>query len=506
MKSFLAVIIIALLGFPGLAQEKPNVLLICIDDLKDWVGYLDGYEGTVHTPNIDRLASEGIAFTNAHTTSPVCNPSRTSFLLGKRPSTTGVYDNLQWWKPAYPDEKPLPQYFRENGYLTVGSGKVFHEIPGFNPPCSWDEYSDYVTDMPWNQANWDVERYAIIYGYRGPIVPYPDYLPLNGIKPLRSPRDWGALPNKPEDEYGDFMAAQYGVDFLEKDHEDPFFLAVGVFHPHLPWYVPQKYLDMYPIEDIVLPDIGKNDVEDLPTVGKEFAARYRKDFEEVRDAGKWKEAIQAYLASTTFADAQVGRLLDALENSQYAENTIVVLWSDHGWHLGSKEHWHKMTLWEESTRIPFVMKVPGMRSNGSECSAPVDMIHVYPTLLSLCDLPTKDDLDGLDMTPLLNNPESTWETPAIMELYRGNVAVRSEEWRYIRYHDGGEELYNLKRDPQEFKNLAGDKKYQTILEDHKKWATNDWKEDVPTKSDYFFDPYQCTWLEKETKRYIEGSK
>lgn len=503
---FMAVLALQLFSQEILAQNaKPNVLIICIDDLKDWVGYLEGYEGQVFTPNIDRLAEEGVAFTNAHTASPVCNPSRNAFFLGKRPSTTGLYNNNQWWKAVYEKEIPLPQYFKLNGYHAAGAGKVFHNTPGNNPPCSWDEYQEFIFDSPWNYANWSVERFAIKYGYRGAIVPDPDFMPLNGMLPVRSPMDWGVIPGKAEEEYGDVLAAKFAADFLGKPQDKPFFLSVGIFNPHLPWYVPQKYFDMYPLDKVVLPVVKEGDVGDLSEAGKKLALH--PEFGRVKEAGKWKEAVHAYLASISFADAQVGAVMNALKASKYAKNTIVVLWSDHGWHLGSKGHWHKNTLWEESTRIPFVVKVPGIEGNGKMCSRPVDMVNVFPTLLSLCGLPMKEGLDGYDMTTLLNNPGSKWPYPAISEHQQvGNVAIRSENWRYIKYHDGTEELYNSAKDPYEWDNLANGAKHGKILQEHRKWIPKKFLSAVDTKEDYFFDPYQYSWLNKKTKQYIDGKQ
>jgi len=376
--------------------------------MKDWVGFLDGYEGQVYTPNMDRLASEGMAFTNAHTSATVCCPSRNAMMLGKRPSTTGLYNNNQWWKAACPDEVPMPQYFKNHGYYTAGAGKVFHHTPGNNPPCSWDEFQEQVFDDPWNFADWSPERYFLKYGYRGPILPYPEWKPLNGILPIRSELDWGAIPGKKEEDYGDVQAVNFAKKFLEKEHDKPFFLAIGTFKPHLPWYVPQKYFDMYSLENIVLPNVKDNDLDDIPPIGKKLALAKEGDFDQIRDEGKWKKAVQAYLACITFADAQVGGILDALSKSRYLENTIVVLWSDHGW-------------WEECTRIPFIVKAPGVTIPNSLCNKPVDMVNVFPTLLSLCHLPEKSDIDGHDMTPLLKNVDSPWEFPALTEIKTGNM-------------------------------------------------------------------------------------
>ena len=482
----------------------PNVLLISADDMKDWVGYMGGYEGEVYTPNIDRLAAMGEAFTNAHTAATVCCPSRNALMLGKRPSSTGLYNNNQWWKAACPGEIPLPQYFRMHGYIAAGAGKVFHHTPGNNPPCCWDEYREQEFDDPWNFASWSPERYFVTYGYRGPIIPYPEWKPMNGIFPIRSELDWGPLPGKNEEEYGDLRAVEFAENFLKREHDKPFFLAVGIYRPHLPWHVPGKYFDLYPREEIVLPLLWENDLDDIPEAGKKLALSTFRDFEQIREEGKWKEAIQAYLASISFADAQVGSILKALETNNYRDNTIIIFWSDHGWHFGTKQHWHKQTLWEECTRIPFIMKVPGTTGPGSTCRRPVDMVNVFPTLLSLCGLPDLPGLDGHDMSPLLENPDTSWAYPAISEIQTGNMSVRSQDWHYIRYHDGSEELYDCTNDPFEWDNKSSEEEYRAVLASHRSWVPDTFAAPVPDKQSFLFDPHEYTFINRKNKTFIDG--
>ena len=273
---------------------------------------------------------------------------------------------------------------------------------------------------------------------------------------------------------------------------------------HIPWYVPQGYFDMYPLDEIVLPDIKDDDLMDIPEAGRILASGGSDDFNKIRDEGKWKEAIQGYLASITFADMQVGAILDALERSEFNNNTIVVFWSDHGWHLGEKGKWHKQTLWEVCTRIPFIIKAPGVTVPNTVCDRPVDHMNVFPTLLSLCDLPMKAGLDGHDMTVLLKDPDAEWDYPAISEIREGHMAVRSQNWRYIRYNDGSEELYDRNNDSNEWTNLAGDGQYQNIIDQHRKWIPDKFHESVPRKADFFFDPYAYTWLHRETREFIDG--
>jgi arylsulfatase A-like enzyme len=490
----------------GQQTQKPyNVLFITVDDMRDYVGYLNGYRGIVHTPNIDRLAKSGVAFTNAHTASTVCCPSRNAMMTGKRPSSTGLYDNSQWWKAALPDLVTMPQHFKNNGYHTAGAGKIFHHTPGNNPPCSWNEFQDQVFDDPWVFAKWSPERYFLNFGYRGEQTPFPDWKPLNGIKEIKNAAmDWGAIPGKSEADYGDVQIVNFARDFLSREHDKPFFLALGTYRPHIPWHVPQKYFDMYPLEDIVLPNINEDDLEDIPPMGKKLA-HANTDYQTIGAADKLKEALQAYLASITFADAQLGAILDLLEASGHADNTIIVFWSDHGWHFGTKEHWHKQTLWEECTRIPFIITVPGMTRPEMRCHKPVDMVNVFPTLISLCDLPILTDLDGYDMTPLLQDPESDWAYPARSEIKTGNMAVRSQNWRYIRYRDGTEELYDRRKDPAEWNNLAGDASYTEIIQEHRKWIP-EYADPLPGKVNYFFDPYSYTFMDRISGAFVDGKK
>lgn len=510
MNRFVFFIVSLLSGFLLIQQtvnsqpKQPNILFIIIDDMNDWVGYLDGYGGEVQTPNIDRLASQGMAFSNAHTSAPVCNPSRNALMLGKLPSTTGLYNNGQWWKAVYPEEVSLPQYFKEHGYRTAGAGKIFHHTPGNNPPVSWNDFQEQVFDDPWNFAEWSPEQYFLTYGYRGPILQEPDWKPLNDIYPRLHEFDWGPIPGKDELDYGDIQAVKYGQNYLQQDHSNPFFLSIGIYRPHLPWHVPQKYFDMYPLEEIVLPEVNENDLNDIPEIGREFAESRR--YKLLQETNKQKEAIQAYLASITFADARVGEILNALKESQYTDNTIIVLVSDHGWHLGEKEHFMKQTLWEEATRIPFIVKVPDVTEPGSISDKPVDMLSLYPTLISLAGLPEKTDLEGHGITPLLKNPEIAWEYPAVTIHGKGNVAIRSQNWRYIRYHDGGEELYNHREDPNEWTNLADDEDYNEVIEEHQQWIPSSFADPVAEKEAWFFDPYEYTWLHRETADYVDGKK
>ena len=485
------------------SQRRPNVLFIALDDMNDWISSLGGYSGKVHTPNFDRLSRKGITFTNAHSPATVCNPSRTAIMTGLRPSTTGVYNNGQWWRPALPNTVTMPECFRRSGYYATGAGKVFHHTLGNNPPDIWDDYHPQIQDSPWH---YDYPVPGQHVAKRG--VHWPDGFPLNGIESVKRGRrppanyrefDWGPL-DKADLDMGDGQMVQWAVDFLERPHERPFFLAAGIYRPHLPWYVPGKYFDVYPLDQIRLPEVKEDDLEDVPAVGREMAKARRADFELIKKAGKYKEAVRAYLASISFADSLVGRLLDALERSPQRDNTIIVAWSDHGWHLGEKGAWHKRTLWQRATHVPFFMVAPGVTRAGSVCHRPVNLIDIYPTLIDLCGLRADRQLDGISLTPLLKNPEAVWKRPSVITNERANHAVRSERWRYIRYNDGTEELYDCDNDPHEWTNLAGDHEFDSIKRKLAKWLPKDDAPPAPSKSAYSFDPESYTWRRKEKLR------
>ncbi len=423
-------------------KEKYNVLFIAVDDLNDWISPLKGYPG-VRTPNIDRLAKKGMNFTRAYCSAPVCNPSRTSLLTGVRPSTSGVYNNSQPWRNVLPNAVTLPQYFTANDYKVMGAGKIFHE--GYEDSISWQE-------------NYQVAQ-----------NPTPLKVPVNG----RGNFDWSPLEVGNE-EMGDYKTVQRGINYLQQKHDKSFFLAIGLTRPHQPWYVPKKYFDMYPLEKIILPKVIDNDLEDIPGIGKKmakglFGSGRDDDHEFILEKNQWKKAIQGYLASITFADEQIGRLLNALDNSSYKNNTIIIFFGDHGWHLGEKRHWRKFSLWEESARVPFIVVAPGLTKSGSVCERTVNLMDIYPTLVTLCSFPKKIGLEANDITPLLKNPKLPWNYPSLTTLGLNNHSVRTERWRYIRYNDGGEELYDHNADPQEWKNLANDPKYTSVKKDLLKW-------------------------------------
>ncbi len=442
-------LIIAALAFMNLTafsqnQEKPNVLVIMIDDLNDWVGSLGGHP-TVQTPHMDNLAAKGVQFTNAHVQAPICNPSRTSFMTGLRPTTTGVYALGPWFRTleAYEDHVTLPQYFEQQGYHTLTTGKVYHDA--YPPKEDRRDGPEFTT-----------------WGLKGGFFPRPDktIVPETG-HPLI---DWGVYPEKDEMQ-DDWKIAEWAIQALKDPPKDkPFFLSMGFRHPHVPLYASQKWFDLYPVEEEFLPMVRADDREDIP----DFAWKLHWKLPEPRLAwlqmkNEWKPKVRAYLASISFVDMLVGRVLNALEEEGLAENTIVVLLSDHGYHLGEKNITGKNTLWHESTRVPFIFSGPGVKETGKSSFEAVELLDLYPTLIDLAGLPPKEGLEGTSLVNILQDVNSVKDFPALCSHGPGNHAVINEQWRYIKYADGSTELYNIIADPNEWKNLAGYKGYQSII-------------------------------------------
>lgn len=415
------------------SAERPNVLFVAVDDLNDWIGCPGGHpDGS--SPNIDALAKRGCLFTRSYCSAPACNPSRVAIMTGMRPTTTGVYVNPQPWRPVLKDTVTLPQHFMKHGYHAAGCGKIYHGA--YDDDASWDQYLKKGGDpKPTPSVLKDPHSRA------GGIV-------------------WGVLDAE-DSEMNDHRMVNYAIDFLDQSHDKPFFLACGIYRPHMPWQVPRKYYDLFPPDKVTLPEVLETDLNDLSPAGVRMA-RPTGDHANILKTGNWRYAVQAYLASIRFADEQVGRLIQALDESEHSKNTIIVLWGDHGWHLGEKHHWRKFSLWEEACRAPLMIIAPGVTSAGSRCGRTVDFVDIYPTLSELCDLPIGDHLDGESVVPLLKNPQLKWSQPAITSHGLNNDAVRTERWRYIRYADGSEELYYHDEDAMEWTNLAGRPEFAAV--------------------------------------------
>lgn len=443
---------VATSGAAPVGESRPNVLLISLDDLNDWVGCLGGHPQTL-TPNIDRLAREGMLFRNAYTAAPACNPSRTALFSGKAPATSGLYDNLQKLRDVMPKEVLMPRHFSNHGYWSAGSGKLLHYVID---PVSWDDYfPPKETNDPFPKTYYPKKR--------------PVSLPRGGPWQYVE-TDWAALEVDDETFGGDYKVSEWIGGQLGRKHDQPFYLGCGIYRPHEPWFVPAKYFEPFPLETIQLPPgYRPDDLDDVPPMGRRIARnRY---FPHILWQGQWRNGVQAYLASIHFADAMVGRVLDALESGPNADNTIVVLWSDHGWHLGEKEHWQKFTTWRAASRVPLIIKAPkGCQllpegtQPGSVCDRPVSLLDLFATLTDLTGVPAKPGIDGRSLVPLLKAPEAEWPHAAITHLgHPQDYAVSIEEWRYLHYRDGGEELYYLTEDPYEWTNRVGDPKCAEIL-------------------------------------------
>jgi arylsulfatase A-like enzyme len=410
-------------------------LFIAVDDLNSWVTHLGGHPQAI-TPNIDRLAARGVTFEQAYCAVPACEPSRAALMSGQRPWTTGCYRNGDEWLQIIPEGQNLSMRFKEAGYHTVGGGKIFHSDERFE--SEWTEYMDSSAYS--NTGNVPKDQ-----GYHEPLV----------------------MDIKDED-ISDWHIVNWCIEQMKVGRDEPLFIACGLHKPHLPFAPPKKYYEAFPLEDIQLPPFLENDLDDIPARGIRMAGA-QNDYKKFQENGRWKAAIQSYLATCAYTDMNVGRLLDALDMSPIADNTIVVLWGDHGWSLGEKKHFRKFALWEEPTRTPYIWAVPGITKPGTRSNQPVDLMSIYPTLLELAGLPAPDFLEGVSIAPLLKNPKANWTTPAITTYIRGNHAVRSENWRYILYEDGGEELYDHRTDPNEWTNLALDPTYKSIALGLRAW-------------------------------------
>ena len=467
-------------------NEKPNILFIAIDDLNDWVGFMGGHPGMkIHTPNLDRLAASGITFTNAHTPAPAWAPTRTAILTGVHHTRSGA-ENVFWGDgPKWRDFKALKevptieQFFQSKGYKTLGAGKIYHsQAPPWAPtsqiePSNWDFYypSKYISHP---------------YQIRAPKeVIYPKGTD-NKSRPggENSWWTWGPIP-VPDEKMADYHVVDWARYQLSQKHDRPFFLAAGTWKPHDPWEVPQKYFDMYPLEEIVLPSFKADDLDDAFDHGRRWIHKW------VVDNQQWEKVVQSYAAAITFADAMVGRLLDTFLKSPYAKNTILVLWSDHGMHMGEKENIEKFTLWERSTRVPLILSVPDLTYPGTSCDQPVSLMDLYPTLVELAGFEQPDHLDGNSLVPQIKDPQTA--TSPVISSYKFSWAenpvighaVRSKRYRYIYYPKINlEELYDHDVDPNEWTNIAYYPSSKTKLEDHRKVLLDflpdlTWKESDP---------------------------
>ncbi len=428
----------ALRGIGG--AQGPNIVMISVDDLNDWIGAMGGNPGA-KTPHIDRLAARGTLFSNAHAQAPLCGPSRASLMTGMQPSATGIYghiddEDIRIAGPATANVTFLPERMRQAGYRTMGIGKLFHIGA---PDGVFDEFGGRHPGFgprPAERFQWDRKGTST---------------------------DWGAYPAADE-EMPDTRSARWAAERLGRAYDDLFFLAVGFLRPHVPWYVPQKWFDLHPLDDIVLPPYLAEDWQDVPQMARsisEIPPMPPMDWVLAND--QWPAIVQAYLASVSFVDHCIGLVLNALENGPHAESTVVVLWSDHGYHLGEKGLFQKFTLWDRSTRVPLIFAGPGVTA-GQDRSEPVGLIDIYPTLTSIAGGQAGDQATGIDLSDALRGASANPDAAVLTTYGPGNHAIRTSRYRYIRYEDGSEELYDHRSDPNEWSNLASDPKMREVIE------------------------------------------
>ncbi len=432
-------------GFAAQAA-RPNALFIIADDMNGY-GFLHGYP-RIQTPHIDKFRKTAITFPNAFCPSPACVPSRASFLSGLQPHTTGAYLNGcdPWNKAPFLTTESLPECFARGGYLTFGRGKQFHaELPGDREKKMW-------SNDPWK-------------GNFGPFPPEKDLL-------IAGDRFWGVTPwTGPDSDFPDVRNADATIDFLEQRHDRPFFAMLGLWRPHTPFTAPKRFFDLYEGRDFPMPaGFRADDMDDVPPLGRKLSEVWGARFAQAAaDESSWKKLLLGYSATTSFADWSAGRVLEALDRSAYANNTIVILVSDNGYHCGEKNHWEKNTLWDQAAQVPMAIRMPDRRNAGRTSQRTVGLIDIYPTLVDLCGLPKPaHELAGASVRPLLVDPDRKWDRPVLTTYGEGYGSIRSERYRYSQYPDGTEELFDHRADPHEWKNLASNAKFEPVK---KKLAT-----------------------------------
>lgn len=432
--------------------KKFNVLFISTDDMNNDLGSYG--HPLVKSPNIDRLSAKGVRFDRAYTQYPLCSPSRSSLMTGLRPDTTQVYDLQKHFRSVLPDVVTLPQLFMKNGYFAARIGKIYHYgnpgqigTDGLDDPQSWN--------LVVNPRGVDKDEEKVLT----------NYTPTRG---LGSSLSFYASP-EPDEAHTDGKVAAETIKLLEANKDRPFFIAAGFYRPHCPFIAPKKYFDLYPLEKIAAPKFSQDEWKTIPD-----AAVWQKEPHFGTTADQQREAIRAYYASISFVDANVGRLLEALDRLKLTDNTIIIFWSDHGYLLGQHGQWMKQSLFEGSARNPLIFAGPGI-FKGKASSRTVEFVDMYPTLADWCGLDgVPKNLPGRSLRPLLTNPSAKWDKPAITQVQRGSAqnlfmgySIRTERWRYTEWDEGrkGAELYDETNDAEEMRNLANDPKYaKTVAE------------------------------------------
>lgn len=432
-----------------------NVIFIVVDDMNDY-GFYNTYPG-VKMPYLDAYKKTALIFDKAYCPSPVCCPSRSSFYSGLYPHTTGAYYNGHdgWRKSSIlKNVETIPECFKRNDYITFGRGKLFHAVvPEERDSAMWDNYPVY----------------------RG------------GFKPFPEPEDQQFEGNRffaykawkgPDSDFPDIINTDAAIEFLQQDHDKPFFLSLGLWRPHTPFTAPKRFFDMYNIDDMpdTPPGYLENDLDDVPELGKKLVDIWgRFEMAGKNNIELWKEFVMAYCACNTFVDWNVGRMLDVLQQSPYADDTAVFFFSDNGYHCGEKSHWEKATLWEQAARVPLFIRVPGMTPENISCKRPVNLVDIYPTLIELCQInkPTHE-MDGNSLVPLFKNPETQWDIPSLTTYGEKYTSLRTEQYHYIQYPDGSGELYNHNNDTFEFENIIHDTDYDQVIKSLEKWIPQKW--------------------------------
>jgi iduronate 2-sulfatase len=450
-------LLFVLVAVPVLAAEPLNILFIAVDDMNNDLGCYGNR--LVKSPNIDRLARRGVRFDRAYCQFPLCSPSRSSLMTGLRPDAIRVFDLRYHFRSGFPDVVTLSQFFMKQGYYAARVGKIYHYgnpgqigTSGLDDPASWKEvFNPAGRDKTVIETN---------------IINHTPKRALGSAMCLLADREGK------DEEHTDGMVATKAIQLLEKHEKEPFFLAVGFYKPHTPYVAPQKYFDLYPLKKMNLPRPERNGIPE-PALA---STRPWPWFGVTEDQAR--ECKQAYYATISFVDAQIGRVLDALDRLKLADKTVVVFWSDHGYHLGEHGLWMKQSCFEESARVPLIIAAPG-KQRGRTCSRIVELLDLYPTLVDLAGFSVPQNLHGASLVPLLKNPNAHCDRPAFTQVQRTNVpghSLRTERWRYTQWDfgDKGVELYDHKSDPRETKNLANDPRYANVLREMKALAKQNW--------------------------------
>ncbi|TXG39093.1 sulfatase [Seonamhaeicola maritimus] len=475
-------------------KGQPNILFIAIDDLNDWVEPLNGNKQSI-TPNMDSFCKEGaMVFNNAVCPAPICGPSRSAILSGFMPNRSGVYGNASnmIYSDLVKENATLPEYFSKHGYHTLSNGKIFHKHAAEHGVdfghWAFDEHARA------RRNNKDIADKKYVTACKAGVINGEKNIDYKGKGKL----SWGPTVDSFE-ETVDYKVADWAKNQLQRDFDKPFFMAVGFIKPHLPWFVPKEFFDKYKLEDIKTPIINENDLNDIVnSIGKEIH-KPSAEYKWIKKHGLEKEATRAYLANTSYVDACLGIVLDALEKSGHADNTIIVIWGDHGWHLGEKLRYLKNTLWSEAVKPPLFVRLPNMDKT-LYCEKPVNLVDLYPTLVSLCNLPEKANIDGHDFSTLLKNPKANWEYPGITVSTQG-TSVLTEKWHYINNLFGVEELYDVDNDPLEWNNLASNSKFRMEINELKKWVPKHREE--PKKLHYDKPP---NYVDADADPTIKGTR